>query len=304
MRILIVRNKYNPEATEACLMLECYLASQGIEYASFSSEEVRFSDAIIDSNIPSPIDKYDMAVVLGGDGTILRTAAQIAWRRIPILCTNFGHLGFMANSNADGVVSVMVAALAGEVTHEERTNMHIDVYCHDEGSLEDPFGKELPETPDHSFFALNEVVLARGDGGRVIDYSYAVEGDPVATLRGDGLIVATATGSTAYALSAGGPLVTPSFGGLVVAPVAPHTLQSRALITGRSDVIEIALHPSSANREATMFIDGEKIAMDDPISRVVVRPGSDPTVLLRYDDKSFYSLVSEVFFNSGKGMED
>lgn len=298
MRILIVRNQYNSEATEASLLLEMYLQSQGIECETYCSEEVKFSNAIIDQNIPSPIDRFDMAVVLGGDGTILRTAAQIAWRRIPILCTNFGHLGFMANSNADGVVTIMAAALAGEISHEERTNMRIDVYCHNEGSLEDPFGTELPPEPDHSYFALNEVALTRGDGGRVIDYAYAVQGDPVATLRGDGLVIATATGSTAYALSVGGPLVTPSFGGLVVAPIAPHTLQSRALLTGASDVIEVALHPSSANREATMFIDGEKVAIDDPISRVVVRPGPDPTVLLRYDDKSFYTLVSEVFFSA------
>lgn len=296
MRVLIVRNAYNSEATEACLMLEMYLASQGIDFETVSSEDVPFSSAVTDEALPSMVDGFDMAVVLGGDGTILRTAAQIAWRGIPILCTNFGHLGFMANSNADGVVPVMAAALADEVTHEKRTNMRVDVYCHGEGTLEEPFAGHLPDRPDHSFFALNEVALTRGDGGRIIDYSYAVQGDLVATLRGDGVVVATATGSTAYALSVGGPLVTPSFGGLVVAPIAPHTLQSRSLLTGPTDVVEVALHPSFANREATMFIDGEKIAMDGPVARVVISPGPEPTTLLRYDDKSFYSLVSEVFF--------
>lgn len=296
MRVLIVRNVYNAEATEAVLMLEMYLSSQGIEFQTVGSEDELFVHGSIEECGASPIDGFDMAVVLGGDGTILRTAALIAWRRIPILCTNFGHLGFMANSNADGVVPVMAAALADEVTHEKRTNMRIDVYCHGEGTLEHPFSGSLPDHPDCSFFALNEVALTRGDGGRVIDYSYAVQGDPVATLRGDGVVVATATGSTAYALSVGGPLVTPSFGGLVVAPIAPHTLQSRALLTGPADVVEVALHPSFANREATMFIDGEKISLDGPIARVVVSPGPEPTVLLRYDDKSFYSLVSEVFF--------
>lgn len=296
MRIFIVRNKYNSEAYQASMMLEKYLKSQGIEYRSFSSDEVKFSDAIIDQSEPSPIDQYDLAVVLGGDGTILRTAAQIAWRRIPILCTNFGHLGFMANSNADGVTTIMQAALKGDVKFEKRRNMHIDVYCHNESSLENPFKKDLPDKADYSFFALNEVVLARGDGGRIIDFDYAVQGDFVAKLRGDGLIVATATGSTAYALSVGGPLVTPTFGGLIVVPIAPHTLQSRALITGESDSVEVALHPSSANREATMFIDGEKIAISDPISRVVIHPGPEPTVLMRYDDQSFYTLISDIFF--------
>lgn len=130
----------------------------------------------------------------------MRTAAQIKYRRIPILGVNFGHLGFMANSNEDGIIPVVAAALAGELTTEYRTNLRIDVFCEgDEGANGGP---DAPMKGSQQFFGLNELTLARGAQGRVIDCAYTVAGEKVADVKGDGLIVATATGSTAYALSA------------------------------------------------------------------------------------------------------
>ena len=292
MRILIVRNNYNPKALESALLLEVYLASQGVEFTAFDTDDLRASSEFFQRRVEN-IDDFDLAVVLGGDGTILRTAAQIKYRRI--LGVNFGHLGFMANSNEDGIIPVVAAALAGELTTEYRTNLRIDVFCEgDEGANGGP---DAPMKGSQQFFGLNELTLARGAQGRVIDCAYTVAGEKVADVKGDGLVVATATGSTAYALSAGGPLVAPGYSGLVVVPIAPHSLHSRALVTGPSDIVEIAMDPSSANREATMFIDGELIPIDRPIRRVIVQSGEEPTVLLRYKAESFYGRTSRVFFS-------
>lgn len=294
MRILIVRNNYNPKAMESALLLEVYLASQGIECTAFDTDDLRASTQFFQRQVEN-IDDFDLAVVLGGDGTILRTAAQIKYRRIPILGVNFGHLGFMANSNEDGIIPVVAAALAGDLTTEYRTNLRIDVFCEgDEGANG---GVDAPMEGSAQFFALNELTLARGAQGRVIDCRYSVAGEKVADVKGDGLVVATATGSTAYALSAGGPLVAPGYSGLVVVPIAPHSLHSRALVTGPSDIVEVSMDPSSANREATMFIDGELIPVERPVRRVVVQSGEEPTVLLRYKAESFYGRTSRVFFS-------
>ena len=294
MRILIVRNNYNPKAMESALLLEVYLASQGVECTAFDTDDLRASSEFFQRQVKN-IDDFDLAVVLGGDGTILRTAAQIKYRRIPILGVNFGHLGFMANSNEDGIIPVVAAALAGDLTTEYRTNLRIDVFCEgDEGANGEP---DATMKGSQQFFGLNELTLARGAQGRVIDCTYTVAGEKVADVKGDGLIVATATGSTAYALSAGGPLVAPGYSGLVVVPIAPHSLHSRALVTGPSDIVEVSMDPSSANREATMFIDGELIPMERPIRRVIVQSGEEPTVLLRYKAESFYGRTSRVFFS-------
>ena len=294
MRVLIVRNNYNTKAIEAALVLEAFLASQGIEYAVYDTDDLRSSTEITKQEKVSDIDSFDLAVVLGGDGTILRTAAQIKYRRIPILGINFGNLGFMANSNAEGVVPIVAAALSGEIIEEHRTNLVIDVFLEGEegGGIDD----EIPSHSPHRFFALNEMVLARGAQGRIIDCSYSVDGAKVADVRGDGLVVATATGSTAYALSLGGPLVTPMYGGLIIIPIAPHSLHSRPILTAPSDVAEVFLCASSANRQASMFIDGDLIEMEKPICRVVVSTGEDPTVLLRYKPETFYTHASQVFF--------
>lgn len=158
MRILIVRNNYNPKALESALLLEVYLASQGVEFTAFDTDDLRASSEFFQRRVEN-IDDFDLAVVLGGDGTILRTAAQIKYRRIPILGVNFGHLGFMANSNEDGIIPVVAAALAGELTTEYRTNLRIDVFCEgDEGANGGP---DAPMKGSQQFFGLNELTLAR-----------------------------------------------------------------------------------------------------------------------------------------------
>ena len=108
MRVLIVRNNYNPKALESALLLEVYLASQGVECRAYDTDDLRSSLSMNEPEKVEDIDSFDLAIVLGGDGTILRTAAQIKYRRIPILGVNFGHLGFMANSNEDGIILSLI----------------------------------------------------------------------------------------------------------------------------------------------------------------------------------------------------
>ena len=126
------------------------------------------------------------------------------------------------------------------------------------------------------------------------------QGEPqdrtIADMRGDGLVVATATGSTAYALSAGGPLVAPGFNGLVAVPLAPHTLHSRAIVTAANDVVEMDLSLNRDPREAALFADGELLSFDAPVKRVYVSRGAVPTTLLRYRHDGFYEHAAKVFF--------
>lgn len=328
MQVLIVRNDANPQAIDASLLLATYLATQQVGYVLADSSGLgRGKDArSVDAALAQGVD---LAVVLGGDGTILRTAHHVGTSGVPILGINFGRLGFLANAADEGVVAVAAAALAGDVVAERRANLRIDVVC--EGDA-DPFGDDAadgsfeagglsgmggaggvldaaggapadgvpgagaPAGAPRSFFALNEVAVTRGASGRIIDFGLGVSGARIADMRGDGLVVATATGSTAYALSAGGPLVAPGFGGLVAVPLAPHTLHSRAIVTAENDVVEMDLAPSPADREAAVFADGELLAFPAPVRRVYVRRGDAPTVLLRHRCESFYEHAAKVFF--------
>ena len=314
MRILIVRNNSNSKAVDASLLLATYLATQGADYTLVDSSDLscRGDHEGLNEALANGVE---MAVVLGGDGTILRTARQIGTSGVPILGINFGRLGFLANTSDEGVVAVVAAALAGDVVAEQRTNLRIDVVCEGErdrwgddvGTLDDPDeGEEPGGAPSASgfpcgsdartFFALNELAVTRGANGRLIDFALGVSGARVADMRGDGLVVATATGSTAYALSAGGPLVAPGFNGLIAVPIAPHSLRARAMLTSENDVVEMDLSQNAAGREATLFIDGDMAKLPSPIKHMYVRRGAEPTTLLRYKGENFYEYASSAFF--------
>lgn len=316
MHILIVRNNSNSKAVDASLLLGTYLSSQGIGYTLADSSDL--AGVVAKPEVRALLSgegayRTGMAVALGGDGTILRTARQVGYLGVPILGINFGTLGFLANPSDDGVVAIVAAALAGEVTEDRRANLSVRVVCEGEpdpwydgddeleasgfeaGQAVDGLEGEGSASP-REFFALNEIAVTRGSNGRIIDFSLGVSGAPLAEMRGDGLVVATATGSTAYAMSAGGPLVSPGYTGLVAVPIAPHSLRSRAVVTSPSDVVEMDLSSSSASREAVLFVDGELLEFDRPPRHVYVRRGEAPTTLLRYGGPSFYEHVSKVFF--------
>lgn len=318
MRILIARNNSNSKAMDASLLLATYLATQGVNYTLVDSSDLSYRGDHEELNEALALG-VDMAVVLGGDGTILRMAGQIGTSGVPILGINFGRLGFLANTSDEGVVAAVAAALAGDAVAEQRTNLRIDVVCEGErdiwGDDADAVGVSDEEGIDEeepteeltisgfphgksarTFFALNELAVTRGGHGRIIDFGLSISGAHIANMRGDGLVVATATGSTAYALSAGGPLVAPGFAGLVAVPLAPHTLHSRAMITAPSDVVEVDLSDNADMREVTLFVDGELLEFERPVRRVYVRRGDAPTVLLRYQREGFYEHAARVFF--------
>ncbi len=295
MHILIVRNNSNSQAMEASLLLATYLTTQGIDFTLANSTDLVGAQASRTLRKDGE-EGFDMAVALGGDGTLLRAARQIGYAGTPILGINYGTLGFLANPSENGVIEPLSAALAGDCTQQRRTNLDIRIVCEGEA---DPYADDVAdgEEPDgpRSFFALNEVAVTRGANGRIIGFGLGVSGATLANMRADGLVVASATGSTAYALSAGGPLVAPGFSGLVAVPIAPHTLHSRAIVTGPSDVVEMDLSENAAGRDATLFVDGELVELSRPIKHLYVKRGGD-TILLRYKDEGFYQHAAKVFF--------
>ncbi len=296
MHILIVRNNSNSQAMEASLLLATYLTTQGIDFTLANSTDLVGAQASRTLRKDGE-EGFDMAVALGGDGTLLRAARQIGYAGTPILGINYGTLGFLANPSESGVIEPLSAALAGDCTQQRRTNLDIRVVCEGEA---DPYADNADASAEEadgprSFFALNEVAVTRGANGRIIGFGLGVSGATLANMRADGLVVASATGSTAYALSAGGPLVAPGFSGLVAVPIAPHTLHSRAIVTGPSDVVEMDLSENAAGRDATLFVDGELVELSRPIKHLYVKRGGD-TILLRYKDEGFYQHAAKVFF--------
>lgn len=291
MKILIVANRNTPKTLDAMFQIVAYLESQGLEHYEIDVADLPgAADAFGDraDKLREQLGRdYSLIITLGGDGTLLHTARLADVLRAPIMGINFGHLGFLTNTAEDGVIPLVADALAGEIMHETRMNLHVQVEC--EGDEE-----EGPETP-REFFAFNEIAIARGALGHIVDFEFFVSGDKVARMRGDGLIVSTATGSTAYALSAGGPLVGPSHRGMIAVPLAPHTLNSRAIVTEHHDVVETTVLGNSA-AEVSLFADGDALEFERPVKTVIVTVGERPTILLTRRQESFYKQIGRTFF--------
>ncbi len=227
-----------------------------------------------------PLEELALVVVMGGDGTFLAAAHLIDFAPIPLLGLNYGHLAFLSGSPERDEVELICDALCGDVVFERRATLDAHITCKD-GS-----------TQTHT--ALNELAFTRGMSGHMVQYKYSVNGTQIANVQADGVIVSTATGSTAYALSAGGPIISPGYKGLLVVPVAPHTILSRALVLASSDVLELEFLGEYTN-EASLFIDGQILKLDSVASNIICQR-SEKELLLARGGGDFFQNVAATFF--------
>ncbi len=182
----------------------------------------------------------DLAVVLGGDGTMLNAARQLARSGVPLVGVNQGRLGFMTDIALDAMTGSIETLLAGKFVREQRILLDIEI-------MRD--GKAV-----YSTLALNDVVVSKGDAGRMIEMEVKVDGELIHVLRADGLIISTPTGSTAYALSANGPILHPSVAGIAIVPLCPHALSNRPITVSDASRIDVVL---PAPHEAGVHFDGQ-----------------------------------------------
>lgn len=280
MKVLIVPNYSRPDAIEGARALESWLDDQGIE-TKWAHDKKLFGDR--------PVDGSDCSLVvsLGGDGTLLRAARIVGYSGIPILGISYGHLGFLTSAGPSELIATVSEALAGELHVSHRSTLDIEsVFVRSDGS-----------SYTVRSFALNDFALSRGGHGDIVEFDVSVSGIHIDRLRGDGFVVSTATGSTGYALAAGGPIVTPEFAGMVCVPVAPHTIMARAFLTSPSDVVEIQMSPERpAIRH--FFADGQPVGDEGAswATHATIRRGEGDILLLDHNTESFYGSVSRVFY--------
>lgn len=279
MRVLLVPNVHNAAAVSAAVELASWLAQRAkVVLTNGDAEAAGLPELGV---TPSEIGEPTLAVALGGDGTILKAFHALGDSEIPILGVKFGRLGFLAGSSASEMRESVEAALEGEAILERRATLRAEI--------------TMDGRVTGVYRAMNEVVVSRGPSGRVVTLAVAISGKQIAEHRADGLVIATATGSTAYALSAGGPIVAPGHGGMVVVPVASHTLQARAVVTGPEDSVDISF-PDPARRDACVIVDGDVAPCRQQVERVSVRRGDHDVTLVKCHGRDFYETIAEEFF--------
>ncbi len=280
MKVFLVPNYYKQEAVESGLMLELWLTRQGYEVVWAADQRSKIQST-------PDIEGTELVISLGGDGTLLRAARIVNYREIPILGLSYGHLGFLTAASPEerDVLGVVSDALAGELHVSRRSTLSCEALYYDAQGMEHT----------EATFALNDMALTRGPLSDMVEFDITVSGHHIDRLRGDGVVVSTATGSTGYALSAGGPIVSPDYSGMVCVPIAPHTIQARAFLTSPSDVVEIAMSKDRPSVPA-IAVDGQFLTLDGEVERVAVKRGPGDILLLDYGPESFYSSVSRVFY--------
>jgi NAD+ kinase len=222
--------------------------------------------------------RADVLVVLGGDGTILRAARTAAPHGIPILGVNLGGFGFLAEVSDRKVGEALVRLLEGDYRLDERMMLRAQILRRDKAAKE--------------FIALNDFVVTKSGYARLLRVRTEVNGEHLATYLADGLIVATPTGSTAYSLSAGGPIVHPDVDVIVLTPISAHTLNARAVVVSGSDVIRIRVHPVGAPPPpAVLTVDGQEGFPLEPDDEVRVERSPHPARLIRLGRDGFYSRL-------------
>jgi NAD+ kinase len=219
----------------------------------------------------------DVLISLGGDGTLLRGARLACERGIPVLGVNLGHVGFLATADPDSATEMLRRVVRGEYTIESRLAL----------------ATRIGDTKDE-FLAVNDAVIHKGGIARVIRISVAVDGVEVGTYSADGLIVATPTGSTAYSMSAGGPVVVPDVDAFVITAICPHTLAVRPLVVPASAAVTVsALDPVPAPEELLVSIDGQVAARIRPRQPVHIVRATQKVLLARIDTESFFARLRQ-----------
>jgi NAD+ kinase len=261
-----------------------FLVRQGLEVSLERETALNTGMTEFNALSPSELGKHcDLAVVVGGDGTMLGIARQLARFNLPLVGINQGRLGFITDIRVNDYVDALAPMIAGDYEEERRTMLEGNVW-RDEQKIFDGF-------------AMNDVVVSRSATASMIEVKVDIGPEFVANIRADGIIIASPTGSTAYALSAGGPILHPGIGGWLLVPIAPHDLSNRPIVL--PDTGEISIEVVNG-RDASVNFDMQSLASLLPGDRISVRRSGHQVRFLHPRGWSYYAtLRRKLHWNAG-----
>jgi len=278
-RIAVMGRDGDPRVSEAMVDLVEHLSQRGVEVLLPDTSPI---DADVRHCPEDELAKHaELFIAVGGDGTMLYTARLASERELPLLGVNRGRLGFLADVRPDEMIEKVDDVLGGNYLRESRLQLR--------ASLKRPDGSITASD------ALNDVVLQRVETGRMVDFETRIANRYVNSHAGDGLIIATPTGSTAYALSCGGPIIEPQLDAIVVVPVCPHTLTDRPLVVSAGEKIELRLL-ERADTNAEITVDGRAMGGIEPDDRLTITAAPTRITLLHPPGYDYYAILRSKLF--------
>ena len=277
-RIGVVAKTDRADAPGVVERLLAWCAERGLQPVLEKETAGLCSDAqTVTARKPDLPAQVDLLLVLGGDGTLLSMARLVGDLGVPILGVNLGGLGFLTALTKDELFPALEAFLAGELVIEERVMLAAQVWRQ---------GERLSE-----YAALNDVVITKSAMSRIIRLEVAVDGDFATGYRADGLILSTPTGSTAYSLATGGPILEPTLSAIVVAPICPHTLTHRPIVVPGNAAIHVTLR--SFGDTVILIPDGQPGVRLNNGDKVEARDYGLPVSLIKVPSRSYYEILRD-----------
>jgi NAD+ kinase len=276
--MLLVAHTGRPNAIRIARVLLDKLTAAGIAVRLLESEagDLGFEPAIVVPVSPAAAAGAEMVLVVGGDGTLLRAAELARQARVPLLGVNLGHVGFLAEAEPEDLSAAVASVVAGEYTVEQRMTVDVEVRINGSQSI--------------STWALNEATVEKAARERMLDLVIEVDGRPLSRWGCDGVVIASPTGSTAYAFSAGGPVVWPDLEALLMVPISAHALFAGPMVVSPDSVLAAEVigaevmgtdGSQSETAGAVLWCDGRRMVHLPPGARVEVRRGALPVLLAR-----------------------
>jgi NAD+ kinase len=274
--VALVWSSTDAEVSNSLLSLAPHLTKRGLRVWINANAPLPFSNgAAFPCSENELANRADLVIAVGGDGTLLRAAHLVAHREIPLLGINHGRLGFLTDISPSSMLEDVDLILDGAYIEDRRSLLQTKI-LREEGD-------------DPQRYAMNDVVVTRSGHGRILELETRIDGRFVNAHRGDGLVIASATGSTAYALSCGGPIVVPDLAALLLAPICPHALSDRPLLVCASSVIEVKA--SSDSSGIRVCCDGVVIGDLTSTDAIQVQRSRAHVTLLHPPDYDYYRLI-------------
>jgi NAD+ kinase len=277
----LVVNWSKSEAIKVANELVNWFLTKGIK-VSLQQNKVN----MISNTLPlnhSTVSSVDCILVLGGDGTLLNTAGEYVDSSVPLLGINFGQLGFLTSLELSDLYNGLEELVKGNYTVEKRMMLEAQVIRNNKSI--------------RSFYALNDIVVTKGAFSRIIQLEMYLSDKYIETYPADGLIISTPTGSTAYSLSAGGPIVAPNLEVIIITPICPHNLYSRPMVISPNQDVVISL--VSKNAEVMLTVDGQQGFQLDFKDKISIKKAPFHTHIIRFPERNFFDVLREKMRDGG-----
>jgi NAD+ kinase len=281
-RVGIVLKPHHPEALQTICELTEWLAERGISLLGgpeIERERIEHQTGCAVNEVPREqlANEVDLIIVLGGDGTMIATARLVGDHEVPVMGVNFGGLGYLAEFRIDELYTALESVLAGDCRLDRRVMLAVELFRGD-------------KLITHNR-VLNDVVINKSALARIIEIETVLNELFVNSFRSDGLIVSTPTGSTAYNLSAGGPVIFPSMNAVVITPICPFTLSNRPLVVPDDAIIQLRL--KTQNEDVSLTLDGQVGHPLDVDDRVVIRKSRSTFNLIQPANRNYFDVLRD-----------